>query len=109
MIIGTTSMKSILQEMEVVDCFNVCQSVPCVRLKKEINAVLSQFTGGKNEEESRRIADELVQGSEDGAIRGAGIPIKNLILSIELAIESNSKGRLEFESFMDAFNSVNHY
>jgi vesicle-fusing ATPase len=24
MIIGTTSMKSVLHEMEVVDCFNVC-------------------------------------------------------------------------------------
>lgn len=41
MIIGTTSMKSILQEMELVDCFNVCQHVPTVRLANEVTAVLS--------------------------------------------------------------------
>ncbi len=41
MVIGTTSMKSILQEMELVDCFNVCQTVPSVRLRNEISAVLS--------------------------------------------------------------------
>ena len=35
-----------------------------------------------------------------------GIPIKNLILSIELGIET-SGGILEFESFMEAFRSVN--
>ncbi len=105
MIIGTTSMKSILQEMELVDCFNVCQAVPSVRHRNEISAVLSQFNGSS--EEIRKITNELTKG-EDGTIRGAGIPIKNLILSIELGIESSHKGTLEFESFMDAFRSVNH-
>lgn len=105
MIIATTSMKSILQEMELVDCFNVCQTVPSVRLRNEISAVLSQFNGSS--EEIRKITAELTK-SEDGTIRGAGIPIKNLILSIELGIESSHKGKLEFESFMDAFRSVNH-
>jgi len=32
MIIGTTSMKNILQELEVVDCFNVCLNMPSLKL-----------------------------------------------------------------------------
>lgn len=85
LIIGTTSMKSVLQEMELVDCFNVCQHVPSVRLKNEFTAVLSHYKAST--EEVRKISQALVEGAdgEDGLIRG-GIPIKNFILSIELAI-----------------------
>ena len=43
MIIGTTSMKSILQEMELVDCFNTCMTIPNLKLKSEINEVLSRY------------------------------------------------------------------
>jgi hypothetical protein len=62
MIIGTTSMKSILQDMELVDCFNVCQHVPNVRLKNEITAVLSQYKGSS--EEIRKISSDLI--NEEG-------------------------------------------
>jgi vesicle-fusing ATPase len=106
MIIGTTSMKSVLQEMEVVDCFNVCQTVPSVRLQSEIAAVLEKFKGSSDQ--VKKISQELTRGTSDGSIRGSGIPIKNLILSIELAIDSNPKQTLEYEAFMEAFNSVNH-
>ena len=86
MIIGTTSMKSVLQEMELVDCFNVCQHVPSVRLKQEITSVLSHYKA--TSEETRKIAEALTKSEdgESGIVRGGGIPIKNLILSIELAI-----------------------
>jgi len=40
MIIGTTSMRSIMQEMEMVDCFNVCLNVPSLKTKNEVAAVL---------------------------------------------------------------------
>lgn len=43
MIIGTTSMKDILKEMEVVDCFNVCMNVPSLKLKNEISSVFSKY------------------------------------------------------------------
>ncbi len=93
MIIGTTSMKSVLQEMELVDCFNVCQHVPSVRLKQEITSVFSHYKASS--EEIRKIAQQLTTGEDGGdagTIRGGGIPIKNLILSIELAIQNSSKG-----------------
>ena len=84
--------------MEFIDCFNVCQNVPCVRQTSEISAVLSKFNGEAHQ--IKKISSELTRGSEDGAIRGSGIPIKDLILSIELAIESNSERTLEFDTFM---------
>lgn len=49
MIIGTTSMKSILQEMEVVDCFNVCLNMPSLKLQQEITSVLNNFNGTSEE------------------------------------------------------------
>jgi len=91
--------------MELVDCFNVCQHVPAVRLANEITAVLSQYKGSS--EEIRKISQELTSGTEDGAMSGGGIPIKNLLLSTELAIESSTSGSLEFKTFIDAFKSVN--
>lgn len=103
MIIGTTSIKSILQEMDVVDCFNVCMHVPSIRLKQEVTAVLSQFKG--TTEEVRKISEEITQPDRSASY---GIPIKNMILSIELALQSNPHGNIEFESFMDAYKQVNH-
>ena len=108
MVIGTTSMKNILQEMELVDCFNVCQHVPTVRLRQEITAVLSQFKGST--EEIRKISQELTvsRGSDDDeeVSSGFGIPIKNLLLSTELALESNPSHSLDFKTFMEAYRSV---
>jgi vesicle-fusing ATPase len=102
MILGTTSMKSILQEMELVDCFNVCQHVPTVRLQNEITTVLSQYKGSS--EEIRKISQEL---TEDGSgVGSAGIPIKNLLLSTELAMESSRSGTVEYGTFMESFRSV---
>jgi hypothetical protein len=92
--------------MEFIDCFNVCLNVPSVRKTSEISAVLGKFNGATDQ--IKRISSELTRGSEDGSIRGSGIPIKDLILSIELAIESNPEKTLEFDTFMQAFNSVNH-
>lgn len=43
MIIGTTSMKYILQEMDLVDNFNVCLTVPKIRDQSEIFSILKNF------------------------------------------------------------------
>jgi hypothetical protein len=43
LIIGTTSLKEILREMEVVDCFNVCMNVPTLKKENEITTVLSKY------------------------------------------------------------------
>ena len=44
MIIGTTSQKAIMQEMDLVSCFNVCLNVPYLTLESEVIAILSQFS-----------------------------------------------------------------
>jgi vesicle-fusing ATPase len=100
MIIGTTSMKSILQEMELVDCFNVCLNVPSIKLKEEVSAVLSQFNSSG--ETINRISNKLV---DQEVIDQGGIPIKDMILSVELALQAND-GAIEFKTFMDSFTSV---
>jgi hypothetical protein len=63
--------------------------------------VLSQFKGSS--EEVRKISTELTSGDGLGT---AGVPIKNLLLSTELAIESSATGALEYKTFMEAFRSV---
>jgi len=68
--------------MEVVDCFNVCLNVPCIKTPKEAAYVLQYFNNSQNE--INKIAKELFE-SEDLASSG-GIPIKNMVLSIELAL-----------------------
>ena len=88
--------------MELVDCFNVCQHVPTVRKQSEITAVLSQYKGSS--EEIRKISAELTTGA-DGT-ETAGVPIKNLLLSTELAIENSKIGQLEYKEFMEAFTAV---
>ncbi len=82
MIIGTTSMKSILQEMEVVDCFNVCLNVPSLKSKHEFAAVLSNFKASSSE--VTKITQELCENRRIG--ESGGIPIKDMVLSIELAL-----------------------
>ena len=79
MIIGTTSLKSILKEMEVLDCFNVCMNVPSLNGSKEISSILAKYNCSA--QVSKNICNELteVSGSE-------GIPIKDLMLSIDLSI-----------------------
>lgn len=44
MIIGTTSMKSVMQEMDLVDCFNTCLSVPSLSDASEFKKLLSHFS-----------------------------------------------------------------
>lgn len=103
MVIGTTSMKSILQEMELVDSFNVCLNVPSLKLKSEITAVLSNFNGSS--EEVSRIAQRL---SEQQIEEGGGIPIKDMVLSVELALQSSNSNKIEYETFVDSLNQVYH-
>ena len=79
MIIGTTSLKSILKEMEVLDCFNVCMNVPSLKKSNEISSIIAKYNCST--EVSNKICNELtsVSGFE-------GIPIKDLMLSIDLSI-----------------------
>jgi vesicle-fusing ATPase len=78
MIIGTTSMKDVLKEMELVDAFNVSMNVPTIRHRQEISSVLSNYEVPSDV--TSRISEEMVKKASPG-----GIPIKNLMLSIDLS------------------------
>lgn len=43
MIIGTTSQKVVLDELEISQCFNVSKKVPTIYETNELTAVLSQY------------------------------------------------------------------
>jgi len=75
LILGTTSMKSIMSEMAVVECFNVCLNVPSLKYKKEITSVLSEFNSSS--EEISKIGEEVMRQNIE---KEGGITIKDLIL-----------------------------
>lgn len=83
MIIGTTSMKEILKEMEVVDCFNVCMNVPCLKYRQEITQVLNNY------QISSDVANTISQELVEKTTSTGGIPIKNMMLSIDLSRQKN--------------------
>lgn len=43
LIIGTTSMRDILSELEVVSCFNTILNVPNIYTSQELTTILSNF------------------------------------------------------------------
>ena len=43
LIIGTTSMKDTLKDLEVVDCFNTTLHVPNVSSSSEVTTIVSNF------------------------------------------------------------------
>lgn len=103
MIIGTTSMKDILQNLEVVDCFNVCLNLPPVHKGHEVSSVLSNFKGSSSE--IKKIAEEFDRIiSLDSFSRG--VPIKTMLLATALALEKNKQGDLMFDNFMDSLANI---
>lgn len=56
LVIGTTSMKRILQDLEVVDSFNTCLNVPLVSMEQEIISILSNFNCGADGKTIKKIA-----------------------------------------------------
>lgn len=51
-------MKHILNDMEVVDCFNVCLNVPALTKVEEVSAVMNNFNG--NAQEISRMAKDFI-------------------------------------------------
>jgi vesicle-fusing ATPase len=79
LVIGTTSMKTILEDMELIDSFNVTLHIPLLKDKDEIKAVLlssEAFEEGKVLEDALKISPDF-------------LPIKKLLMVIEMA---RSKG-----------------
>ena len=49
MIIGTTSQKVVLDELELTLCFNVSKNVNCIHETNELTAVLTQYPVSSSE------------------------------------------------------------
>jgi vesicle-fusing ATPase len=88
MIIGTTSMSSILNELDVVSSFNVKLNVPTLNSTSEVLSILSQHEG--EPAEKKKIAEDL-----------SYIPIKQLLLIIDMTLKKGN-GKLTYEDFCDA-------
>lgn len=80
LIIGTTSMKDILSELEVVSCFNTILRVPNVYSSQELTTILSNFNCAATDVSA--IANDF-----DHLYSTTGVPVKQLLLAVELAIE----------------------
>ena len=99
LVIGTTSMKEVLKDLEVVNCFNTTLHVPNVASSSELTTIINCFNC--NAQESQAIAMEF-----DQKYSTFGIPIKTLLLAVELAIERSGTGELRKAQFMDCLASV---
>ena len=99
MIIGTTSSKDVMQHTGIVDCFNICYNVPNIVSKEEVSVVLQNFSNDQT------VIDQISQEVES-VHSVSGLPIKNLMLAIDLAIEKNGNGLLEFNTFMEQLDSI---
>lgn len=99
LIIGTTSMKDILSELEVLSCFNTVLHVPNVFTAQEVSAILSNFNC------SASVVSNIAAEFESFYGR-TGVPIKTLLLAVELAIERDGQGCLTQEHFIECLASV---
>ena len=106
LIIGTTSMRRILQDLEVVDSFNTCLSVPLVQREEEMASILSNFNCGGDAQAIRKIAKDFVGLYPTDELEQGGVPIKTILLAVELAIERAGNGQLTHAAFMDCLRSI---
>ena len=99
MIVGTTSQKSILQEMDLVDCFNVCLHMPSIHEKEEMEILLKNFS-----QDTETITS--VSDAASAMYSLDGITIKSLMLAIELSITKSDQRVIEYQHFLDSLDSV---
>ena len=99
MIIGTTSMRGILQDLEMLSGFNTTLSLPNVHTGTELSTILSNFNCSAQEVSN-------IGGDFENRYSASGVPIKMLLLAVELAIERDESGALTHENFMDCLYSV---
>lgn len=91
-ILGTTSIKSILEELDVVDCFNVNIKLPMLEEAKEIAEVLGSVCSD-------------IEVNQDIGNNCPSISIKDLILIAEMA-KQKGKGRLTKKLFLDCYETT---
>lgn len=108
LVIGTTSMKRILQDLEVVDSFNTCLTVPLVNLEEEVVSIMSNFKCEGGDRTVKKIAQDFISNfPKDDLHADGGVPIKTILLAVELAIERSGNGTVSHPVFMECLRSIN--
>jgi hypothetical protein len=88
----------------VVDSFNTCLSVPLVQREDEIGSILSNFNCSADS--IRKIGKDFVSHYPTDELDQGGVPIKTIVLAVELAIERGGNGQLSHAAFMDCLRSI---
>jgi len=89
LIVGTTSMCNILNELEVISTFNIKLTVPTLNSSSEVMTILNKYDG--KEQDKQKIAGDL-----------SYIPIKQLLLIIDMTLQQGN-GVLDYDNFCDAY------
>jgi vesicle-fusing ATPase len=92
LIIGTTSMSHILEELEVLEVFNVEHSLPIINKKEDILRTLEKYEG---EESEKELIAESIQT----------IPIKYLLLTLQMTLQKGD-GVLTHSVFQQCLKDV---
>ncbi len=92
LVIGTTSMLTTMTELGVTDAFNMVLTLPVLKKPEEVMNVLKKYEA--DEEEKKKIAEI-----------GIYVPIKYLLLTLEMAIQKG-KGVLLAENFRACLNEI---
>lgn len=85
--------------MDLVDCFNVTQSVPMIHYSGEIASVVGNFKC--DEQTASAIGDEL-----EAKYSTQGISMKNLLMAIELSTQKSANGEIELENIKEGLAAI---
>lgn len=91
-ILGTTSIKSILEELDLVDCFNINIKLPMLKEPSDIVSVLNSVSKDKS------MNEEIAENCPN-------ISIKDLILITEMA-KQKGKGKLSKQTFLECYDTT---
>ena len=95
MIVATTSQRNAMEELGLMDPFNVIMDIPTPYAPQDVAEVLRK-TGGMTEEVIAKVSSEIA----------VGVPIKELLLIQEMARSDSENGVITYEKYMDCFHSV---
>ena len=95
MIIATTSQRNAMEELGLMDPFNVVMDIPEPYAPKDVAEVL-RTTGGMSEDVIAKVSAEVTMG----------VPVKELLLIQEMARSDSENGVITYEKYMDCFHSV---
>lgn len=88
MIIGTTSERSVLQQLNLVRSFNKQVAVPNVNDHNELASVLREVKAFDNEEDVEKSLHEIRETTQSDEL---GVGIKDVLFSIATARQSDDK------------------